>query len=130
MLWVSTDLTYFSRFRDIFKEKHNDKDFLDISKLPSSQLAEESLSIVGHHTNVAVFLGYLEPGWMMDLTHQTILRKLIRKFPVAMVCHYSESIPFSWKNEISILYTCQALNKNGLSGSLNDGCSLQHESGV
>ena len=124
MLCVSTDITHFSRFRDAFKEKYSDTTFLDISKLASDKLAEESLSIVGHHTNVAVFLGYLEPGWMIDLTHQTILRKLIRKFPVAMVCNYTESIPFSWKNEISILYTCQALNKNGLSGSLNNGCSV------
>lgn len=66
----------------------------------------------------------------MDLTDQTILRKLIRKFPVAMVCNYAESIPFSWKNEIGILYTGQALNKNGLSRSLNDGCVIQHESGI
>lgn len=124
MLYVSTDITYFSQFRDSFKAKYRHMTFLDISKISSNQLAEESLSIVGHHSNVAVFLGYLEPGWMIDLTHQTILRKLIRNFPVAMICNYTESIPFSWKNEISILYTSKAVNKNGLSRSLNHGCSV------
>jgi hypothetical protein len=78
---------------------------LDLSKVPTHILAEEIESILNHHKNCCVFLGFLEPGWMLDATHQTRIRKLFRKFPVGMVTHFVESLPFSWKNEIHTLYT-------------------------
>ena len=84
---------------------NSSKTCLDLSKVPSSQLAFESTSIVNHHSSCAVFLGYLEPGFMLDGPSQTILRKLFRKFDVAVVSQFPESIPFSWKNEINTLYT-------------------------
>ena len=104
MLWVSTNITNFSVFREKFKTAHETTHFLDLSKLLSSNLIDESIAIVNHHASCAIFLGYLEPGWMLEPTHQTVLRKLIRKFPVGMVCNYSESLPFSWKNEIESVY--------------------------
>ena len=79
--------------------------WIDISKLSSSELIEQSESILSHHTNACIFLGYLEPGWMLELTHQTLMRNLFRKFPVGFVCKFVESIPFSWKNEIEVLYS-------------------------
>lgn len=70
----------------------------------------------------AVFLGYLEPGWMIESSHQTLIRSVIRKFPTAMVSNFVESISYSWKNEIDTVYTYAPLNKNGNSDSLNNGC--------
>jgi hypothetical protein len=105
MLWVSTNISDFSEFREKFKTAHKTAHFLDLSKLLSSSLIDESISIVDHHSECTVFLGYLEPGWMLEATHQTVLRKLIRKFPVGMLCNYYESLPFSWKNEIEFVYT-------------------------
>lgn len=104
--------------------------FVDLSKLPSDVLATESDSIVQHHKDCCVFLGYLEPGWMLESTHQTRLRKLFRKFPVGLVIHYSESLPYSWKNEIDIVYTYKDLNKYGESNSIHDGCSVHNQSQV
>jgi hypothetical protein len=78
-----------------------------------------------HHTNCCVFLGYLEPGFMLELTHQTRIRKLFRKFPVGMTTHFVESIPFSWKNEIDIYYTHEELNKDGQTNFVDNGSSLQ-----
>jgi hypothetical protein len=78
-----------------------------------------------HHTNCCIFLGYLEPGWMLEPTHQTRIRKLFRKFPVAMTTHFVESIPFSWKNEIDIYYTQEELNKDGQTNFVDNGSSLQ-----
>ena len=124
MLYVCTDITRFSEFKNLFQEKNSKLLFLDLSKLRSVNLAEECKSIVSHHSSCAVFLGYLEPGWMIEPTHQTMMRSIIRKFPTAMVCNFVESISHSWKNEIETVYTDDPLNKNGNSSSLNDGCSV------
>ena len=105
MLFVCTNIKQFHTFAEKFKQMHDTKQMLDLSKVPSSNLAIESLSIVNHHSDIVVFLGYLEPGWMLEYSHQVQLRKLIRKFPVAMITKFVDSIPYSWKNEIDTLYS-------------------------
>jgi hypothetical protein len=105
MLVVCTDIKQFHTFAEKFKQMYESKKVLDLSKVACSNLAAESLSIVNHHSDVVVFLGYLEPGWMLEVAHQVQLRKLIRKFPVGMVSKFVDSIPFSWKNEIDTLYS-------------------------
>ena len=60
---------------------------------------------------------------MLDPTHQTRLRKLFRKFPVAFLMNFVESIPFSWKTDIDTLYIRKQIN--GQSNSINNGGSLQ-----
>jgi hypothetical protein len=123
MLFITTNINKFKDFRDNFKKSHENLTYLDLSKLPSKQLAEETQSIVDHHKTACIFLGYLEPGWMLEPVHQTQLRKLFRKFPVAMITHFVESLPFSWKNEIDTIYICPPVN--GTSNLINNGCSLQ-----
>jgi len=127
MLYVCTDIQEFHTFKSFFKETYGKSTFLDLSNVSSQQLAEEGLSIVSHHNDCSVFLGYLEPGWMLEGPHQVQLRKLFRKFNVGFVCKYVDSIPFSWKNETQIIYTKIPLNHYGQSNIINDGCSLQHE---
>lgn len=124
MLYVCTVINRFSDFKTLFQEENSNITFLDLSKVKSIDLAEECKSIVSHHNMCAVFLGYLEPGWMLEPAHQTIIRSLIRKFPTGMVCNFIESISHSWKNEIEIVYTEDSLNKNGNSSTLNNGCSV------
>ena len=75
-------------------------------------------------TDKKVFLGYLEPGWMLDPKHDARIRRFIRKFDVYMVSMFPESLSFSWKNEIHTFYTDRPLNQNGNSSSLNDGGSV------
>ena len=129
MLYICTNLLQFQEFVNYFKQTHGT--FLDLSKVPTSKLAEEGMSIVNHHSECTVFLGYLEPGWMLESGHQVQLRKLIRKFPVAMVTKYVDSIPFSWKNETHSIYTQVPLNhhsrERGSTEVVNDGRSVQHE---
>lgn len=105
MLFVCTNINQFHTFAEQFKQMYESKKLLDLSKVASSNLACESLAIVNHHSDIVVFLGYLEPGWMLESAHQVQLRKLIRKFPVAMVTKFVDSIPFSWKNEIDTVYS-------------------------
>jgi hypothetical protein len=125
MLYILTNLSQFQEFLDYFKKTHGT--FLDLSKVPISKLAEEAMSVVNHHSDCAVFLGYLEPGWMLESAHQVQMRKLVRKFPVAMISKYVDSIPFSWKNETHSIYTQVPLNRNGCTEAVNDGRSIHHE---
>jgi len=105
MIYLCTDITKFSEFFENFRKTHEGKHLIDLSKIPPDTLAEESDSIVNHHKDCVVFLGYLEPGWMLDNMSQTRIRKLFRKFDVGLVTQFTESLPFSWKNEIDIIYT-------------------------
>ena len=127
MLFVSSNIQKYQEFREIFRKTHDGIQFLDLSKIQSLKLVDEVDAIVSHHTTCCIFLGYLEPGWMLDLTHQTRMRSLFRKFPVAFVTNFVESIPFSWKNEIDTFYTDSPVNKNGNTNSLNNGSSVQDE---
>lgn len=125
MLYICLDISRFSEFRETFGAT------LDLSRIPSDKLADEADAIVNHHTDCKVFLGHLEPGWMLDPTHQTRLRKLFRKFSVAIVTHFPESLPYSWKTETDVIYSSITTAKtNGNSDSLNDGGALQHQSEV
>ena len=125
MLYISTELSDLKTFVEKWRSMFPDFLFLDLSKHPSVNLAGESISIVSHQTKCCVFLGYLEPGWMLDQAHQIILRKLIRKFPVAIVSFYMDSIPFSWKNETEVIYIRTPLNSNGTSSLIDNGGSVQ-----
>lgn len=124
MLYISTNLSKFHEFSEEFQKTHENERFIDLSKVPLVDLASECDSIVSHHKNCTVFLGYLEPGWMLDSPSQTKLRKLIRKFPVGLVCYFLESLPFSWKNEIDILYLNET--KNGSTTIIDNGSSLHN----
>jgi hypothetical protein len=128
MLFVSTNFKNFNEFKKSFKELFKDRTFIDLSKVPLDELANESTSIVNHHSNCSIFLGHLEPGFMLDSTSQVIMRKLIRKFPIGLICKFTESIPFSWKNEIDTLYIQKPLNSNGSASFVDNGSSIQNKS--
>lgn len=104
MLWACSDVTRFTEFRTVFEALNPNKEFVDLSRIQPSLLQEHAESILTHHQNATIFLGYLEPGWMLDPHHQTLMRELFRKFPVGFVFDTPESIPFSWKNEIEVMY--------------------------
>jgi hypothetical protein len=125
MLWVSTDIQSVHEFRELFRKTHENVPFLDLSKLQLNELAVECESIVNHHKSCVVFLGYLEPGWMLDPAHQTRIRKLFRKFPVAFLSFFLESLPYSWKTETEFIYTKELNVNNGIADSVDDG-SIVH----
>ena len=111
---------YLKNFTDIRKEID-----IDLSSVDSSKLADECDRILNHHSDKKIFLGYLEPGWMLDPKHEARIRRMIRKFDVYMVTFFPESLSFSWKNEIKIVYL--ESDKNGLAKIVNDGSSVQSE---
>jgi len=105
MLFVCSSISKFDEFKDLLQKKHTDFQWVDISSVSTENLMEQCDAITSHHTNSCIFLGYIEPGWMLDPPHQTRLRTMFRKFPVGFVCEFPISIPFSWKNEIDTIYT-------------------------
>lgn len=130
MLYISSNVKQYSQFKEHFKSEYPDLQCIDLSKVPSWKLVDECESILIHHTRCSIFLGYLEPGFMLELTHQTRIRRLFRKFPVGMVTNFVESLPFSWKNEIHTFYTETPLNKNGKANSVDNGSSIQEQSNI
>ena len=126
MLWVLTNIKKVAEFREEFYKSHDGLNIIDLSKIPLKNLADECDSIVNHHKSCAIFVGYLEAGWMLELCDQTRIRKLFRKFPVAVISFFPESLPYSWKTDIEILYT-EGLTQNGESDTFNDGCVVQHK---
>ena len=126
MLWVLTNLKKVSEFREEFYKTHESLKIIDLSKIALKDLASESDAMVNHHKNCAVFIGYLEPGWMLEMCDQTRMRKLFRKFPVAIITFFPESLPYSWKTDIEILYTEKPL-ENGESSTIDNGGALQHK---
>jgi hypothetical protein len=96
MLEVCTNLQKTSEFAKRFA--------INISQVPSSDIVIQCEAILQHHANTSIFLGFLEPGWMLSAESQTRMRPIFRKFKVGFTCVNSESIPFSWKNEIETLF--------------------------
>ena len=96
MLEVCSNLSKYSQFSKHFE--------IDVSKVPSHQLIGQCEAIFQHHANASIFLGFVEPGWMLSPEDQTRMRPIFRKFRVGFVCFHKESIPFSWKTEIDTLY--------------------------
>lgn len=103
---------------------------MDLSSTPLAELLDQCESILSHHPSACVFLGYLEPGWMLESAHQTRLRALFRKYPVGMICHFLESLPFAWKNEIEVWYPVNPSTKDGTTDAVHDGGVVHHESKV
>lgn len=99
---------------------------IDLSKISSEQLADECERILQHHTSCVLFLGFLEPGWMLDPKHEARIRNSIRKFETYMICLHPESIPFAWKNEIDTVYLKDV--KHGFAETLNNGSPVLSES--
>ncbi len=127
MLYLSTNINTFHSFLEKFQKRNESIQFIDLSKVSSENLADECDSIFSHHKECFVFLGYIEPGWMLEPSQQTRIRKLFRKFPVGLVLEYPESLPYSWKNEIDIIYRYNDLNKHGDPNSIDNGSSLHNK---
>ena len=97
-----------------------------MSKVSAELLADECDKLVQHHKSCVLFLGYLDPGWMLDPKHEARIRHAIRKFETHMISFHIESIPFAWKNEIDTVYYQSP--KNGLSEIVDNGSTVHSES--
>ena len=114
-------LYLYSESFDILRSKCT----IDMSRIPTDKLADECDNVLQHHRNAILFLGYIDPGWMLDPKHETRIRHAIRKFECYMITFHIQSIPFAWKNEIDTLYFKSI--KDGHPKVVNDGSTLHIE---
>ena len=102
----------------------------DLSCEPLSTLAETSLGILAHHKTAVLWLGYLE-GWMLELTEETKLRRVLRGFECHVISREPFSFSQSWKNEIDFIYTSPVhgdANTDNHGGTVHSERSSGHES--
>lgn len=108
-------------------------DFVDLSKIPSEEIADTADSIRSHHPEAIVFLGWIE-GWMLDPKHEVRLRSLIRNHEVFCVTFFLDSLSYAWKCETRVIYTktdeviSTGIDRNGDSQTFHDGCAVDDQS--
>lgn len=95
------------------------------------EIITQAETVISHHSDCAVFLGYLE-GWMLSIPQEIRLRPLLRKFPVCVLSRWPMSLPLAWKNELDLLHVNPS-QQYGDATSYNDGRigqdTLHHEHG-
>jgi len=98
------------------------KNCIDLSKHMSSELVDKLETIYAHHSDATIYLGFLDPLFMLSPQEETRMRKAIRKFRVLIAVRNPFTLPFSWKNGISKLFLLDDKNAENTQ-ALNDGSS-------
>ena len=76
------------------------KDYIDLSKVMSSELCAKLETIYDHHKSANVYIGFLGPILMLTQQEEVRIRKVFRKFEVYLIVGNPFILPFSWKNGI------------------------------
>ena len=85
--------------------RDKERDFIDLSKVSSDQLAEQVETIRTHQTEPkTVFIGYIDPLYMLSPYHETILRRGLTDCRIVFVCSDPTALSFCWKNGITELH--------------------------
>lgn len=106
-VWISLDLR---KADDDIRAKYG-KDWIDLSGVPSEDLAEQAETLLSHKTEVPIYLGFLEPLHMLSPYHETRLRPLFRNRTVIVLCSNPSSLTFAWKNGIDSLTIYEAVTE-------------------
>jgi hypothetical protein len=107
--------------------------YIDVSKTRGSEITETMATIYSHHPGSAIYLGFVDPLFMLTPPHEASCRRVFRGCTVALVCSNPLLLPYSWKNGTSKLVVVGSKTKTDSSNSppLHHGGSplLQHEAG-
>ena len=76
---------------------------IDLSALRPSDLVSTLETICQHKTATDVWIGFIDPLWMLTEPERIRMRDCIRKLNVTMVCSNPRLLPLSWKAEIANL---------------------------
>lgn len=100
------------------------KNSIDLSKISCEDLCTQLDAIYTHHPSANIYLGFLEPIYMLSPQEETRIRKCIRKFQIYIVVGNPFILPFSWKNGIETLTLYKDQRKNAENAeAVYDGCS-------
>jgi hypothetical protein len=93
--------------------RSQEQDFIDLSNIPSNRLAEQADVVRRHQTSIkTIYLGFLDPLFMLTPHHETLLRKVIDACRVILLTSDPGSLTLFWKNGITELYLHSDSKKN------------------
>lgn len=101
----------------------------DLSTTPLATLVEHAMAIHDHHTTGTLWFGYLD-GWMLTPQEETILRKVLRKFPCSCISHFPLAFSQAWKNEVDFIHVEAQLHDDGDTSTNNNGGTVHDRSEV
>lgn len=85
--------------------RKTESDFIDFSNLPSSKLAEQAEQVRLHQTKqTTLYLGFVDPVFMLTPHHETMLRRAINACRVVLVTSDPATLSLCWKNGITHLH--------------------------
>jgi hypothetical protein len=97
---ASTDLIRADAF-----VRASESQFIDFANLVPSKLAEQAEQVRLHQTSMTtLYLGFLDPVWMLTPHHETILRRAIRACRVVLVTSDPGTLSLFWKNGLTHLH--------------------------
>ena len=87
---------------------------LDLSNLTPSNLVDTLETICQHKTSSNIWIGFLDPLWMLTEPERIRMRTCIRKLEITMTCSNPRLLPYSWKAEIRKLFIYEDQNEKPL----------------
>lgn len=82
-----------------------ERNVIDLSNTPSARLAEQANTVRTHQTSMTtIYLGFLDPLFMLTPHHETLLRKVIDACRVILLTSDPGALSLFWKNGISELH--------------------------
>lgn len=99
------------------------RDYIDLSKIMTTELCEKLETIYRHHRDAAIYIGFLEPLLMLSPQEETRIRKVFRKFEVYMICGNPFILPFSWKNGMRKMVTNKEYQNVDNPETFHNGCA-------
>lgn len=78
---------------------------VDLSNILSTDLAEQVETVRTHQKDpVSIYLGYLDPVYMISPYHETILRRSIQSCKLILTTSDPTALSLCWKNGIDYLH--------------------------
>jgi hypothetical protein len=75
----------------------------DLSNLRPADMLDTLETICQHKSVDKVWVGFLDPLWMLTEPERIRMRDCIRKLEITMVCSNPRALPYSWKAEMTKL---------------------------
>ena len=96
MLWVFGGLDLLEC--DRMARKDLPAGYIDLSKTRACDIPEAIRTIQSHHANPSIYIGYLDPLWMLTPPQEVLCRSALRSCTVGLVVSNPLILPLSWKN--------------------------------
>lgn len=119
MLWVYAGIDILGAIK--LAKDELPAEAIDLSKVPSDDLAHSVQDYCNHHVTGHIFLGYLDPLVMLHPTEETRLRRGFTQCDMSIVVSNPNILPLSWKNGTSRLRVLERPNYACLAETVHDG---------